>query len=96
MHCFEPTLQPWYALSLAVFLPSCAGAAGMALCRVVFLTNHVQIDYFILGKWLESPLISAAVFLSPITAGMLSLLFLIATNLLPMVRQAHHERKIGQ
>ena len=69
-----PTLQPWYALSLAVFLPFCAGAAGIVLCWVVFLTYHVQIDYFILGKWLESPLISAAVFLSPITAGMLSVI----------------------
>lgn len=69
-----PTLQPWYALFLAVFLPYCAGPAGMILCWAVFLTYQVQIDYFILGKWLENPLVSAAVFLAPVTAGILALL----------------------
>ena len=70
-----PTLQPWYALFLAVFLPYCAGPAGIVLCWAVFLTYHVQIDYFILGKWLENPLVSTAVFLAPLTAGMLSFLY---------------------
>ncbi len=70
-----PTLQPWYALFLAVFLPYCAGPAGMVLCWAVFLTYQVQIDYFILGKWLENPLVSATVFISPVTAGMLSYLY---------------------
>jgi hypothetical protein len=48
-----PTLQPWYALCLAVFLPFCAGPAGLVLCWAVFLTYLVQIPYFILGQWTE-------------------------------------------
>lgn len=63
-----PTLQPWYALCLAAFLPFCAGAAGLVLCWVVFLTYQVQIPYFILGQWVENPLVTAAVFLAPVTA----------------------------
>jgi len=66
-----PTLQPWYALSLAVFLPFCAGPAGLILCWVVFLTYQVQIPYFILGQWNENPLVTAAVFLAPVTAYVL-------------------------
>jgi hypothetical protein len=67
-----PTLQPWYALTLAAFLPFCAGPAGLVLCWVVFLTYQVQIPYFILGQWLENPYVTAAVFLAPVTAGLLS------------------------
>lgn len=63
-----PTLQPWYALSLAVFLPFCAGPAGLVLCWAVFLTYRVQIPYHILGQWIEDPLVTAAVFLAPVTA----------------------------
>lgn len=63
-----PTLQPWYALCLAVFLPFCAGQAGLVLCWAVFLTYQVQIPYFILGQWTENPLMTAAVFLAPVTA----------------------------
>jgi hypothetical protein len=70
-----PTLQPWYALTLAVFLPFCAGPAGMVLCWVVFLTYQVQIPYFILGQWLENPLVTAAVFMAPVMAYILSRLF---------------------
>jgi hypothetical protein len=70
-----PTLQPWYALSLAVFLPFCAGPAGLILCWVVFLTYQVQIPYFILGQWTENPLVTAAVFLAPVTAYILGKLF---------------------
>jgi hypothetical protein len=66
-----PTLQPWYALCLAVFLPFSAGPAGLVLCWVVFLTYQVQIPYFILGQWTESPQVTAAVFLAPVTAGVL-------------------------
>jgi hypothetical protein len=70
-----PTLQPWYALSLAVFLPFYAGPAGLVLCWAVFLTYRVQIPYFILGQWVEDPQVTAAVFMAPVTAFMLSRLF---------------------
>lgn len=70
-----PTLQPWYALSLAAFLPFCAGPAGLILCWVVLLTYQVQTTYFILGQWHENPLVTAAVFLAPVTAYLLSKLF---------------------
>lgn len=67
-----PTLQPWYALCLAVFLPFWAGPAGLVLCWAVFLTYQVQIPYFILGQWTENPQVTAAVFLAPLTAYLLS------------------------
>jgi hypothetical protein len=72
MLLLTPTLQPWYALSLAVFLPFCAGPAGIVLCWAVFLTYRVQIPYFILGQWIEDPQVTAAVFLAPLTAYLLS------------------------
>ncbi len=70
-----PTLQPWYALCLAAFLPFCAGPAGLILCWCVFLTYQVQIPYFILGQWLENPSVTAALFLAPVTAFILGTLF---------------------
>ncbi|MRR58101.1 MAG: hypothetical protein EG824_07815 [Deltaproteobacteria bacterium] len=75
MLLLTPTLQPWYALSLAVFLPFCAGPAGLVLCWAVFLTYRVQIPYHILGQWIEDPLVTAAVFLAPVTAYLLSRVF---------------------
>jgi len=66
-----PTLQPWYALSLAVFLPFCAGPAGLILCWVVLLTYQVQISYFIMGRWNENPWVTSAVFLAPLAAYLL-------------------------
>jgi len=68
MLLLTPTLQPWYALSLAVFLPFSAGPAGLVLCWAVLLTYRVQIPYFILGQWIEDPRVTAAVFLAPVTA----------------------------
>ena len=68
MLLLTPTLQPWYALSLAVFLPFAPGPAGLVLCWAVFLTYRVQLPYFILGQWSESPWTTAAVFLAPVTA----------------------------
>lgn len=70
-----PTLQPWYALCLAVFLPFCAGPAGLILCWVVFLTYQVQIYYFTAGQWIENPCVTAAVLLAPLTAWLLVALF---------------------
>ncbi|HOI17651.1 MAG TPA: glycosyltransferase 87 family protein [Geobacteraceae bacterium] len=72
MLLLTPTLQPWYALSLAVFLPFCAGPAGIVLCWAVFLTYRVQIPYFTLGQWIENPLVTAAVFLAPVTTWLFS------------------------
>ncbi|QEM67637.1 hypothetical protein FO488_05375 [Geobacter sp. FeAm09] len=63
-----PTLQPWYALCLAVFLPFSPGPAGLVLCWAVFLAYRVQIPYFIQGQWLESMPVTTAIFLAPITA----------------------------
>jgi len=70
-----PTLQPWYALCLAVFLPFCAGPAGLLLCWAVFLTYQVQIPYFILGQWIENQSVTTAVFLAPVTAYVMGRLF---------------------
>lgn len=81
-----PTLQPWYALCLAVFLPFCAGPAGLVLCWAVFLTYQVQIPYFILGQWKENPLVTAAVFLAPVTAYLLGKIF---SNTSPQDTSAH-------
>jgi hypothetical protein len=72
MLLLTPTLQPWYALSLAVFLPFCAGPAGIVLCWAVFLTYRAQIPYFMLGQWLEDPRVTAAVFLAPVAAYLFS------------------------
>lgn len=81
-----PTLQPWYALSLAAFLPFCAGPAGLVLCWAVFLTYQVQIPFFILGQWKENQLVTATVFLAPVTAYLLSKLF---SNTFPRDTSAH-------
>lgn len=87
-----PTLQPWYALSLALFLPFCAGPAGLILCWVVFLTYQVQIPYYILGQWNENPLVTAAVFLAPVTAWLLARLFYASGGIGSHIRQAsNHE-----
>ena len=72
MLLLTPTLLPWYAINLAVFLPFCAGPAGMVLCWVVFLTYRVQIPYFTLGQWIEDPRVTAAVFVSTALAYGLS------------------------
>jgi hypothetical protein len=85
---FTPTLQPWYALTLAVFLPFCAGPAGMVLCWAVFLTNQVQIPYFILEQWLEDPYVTAAVFLAPVTAWLLCKVF---SNTFPRDTSGHRQ-----
>jgi hypothetical protein len=67
-----PTLHPWYALTLAVFLPFCAGPAGLVLCWSLFLTYRVQIGYFIIGEWNESASVTAVVALAPVAALVLS------------------------
>jgi len=69
--CTTPTLQPWYALALAALLPFGAGPAGILFCWTVFLTYRVQIPYFILGSWIESPWVTAAVVLAPAAGELL-------------------------
>ncbi|MDF1555594.1 MAG: hypothetical protein P1P84_21155 [Deferrisomatales bacterium] len=66
-----PTLHPWYALSLAVFLPFAAGPASLVLCGAVFLTYGVLIPYALLGQWVENPVVTAAVCLAPVAAGLI-------------------------
>ena len=85
---FTPTLQPWYALTLAVFLPFCAGPAGLVLCWAVFLTYQVQIPYFILGQWHEDPYVTAAVFMAPASASFLSIIF---SNIFPRDTSGHRQ-----
>jgi hypothetical protein len=68
----SPTLHPWYALFLAVFLPFAAGPAGLVFCWAVFLTYRVQIGYFILGEWHESAYVTALIALAPVAAFLLS------------------------
>ncbi|BCG46450.1 hypothetical protein GEOBRER4_n1247 [Citrifermentans bremense] len=63
-----PTLQPWYAVTLATLLPFAAGPAGIVFCWAVLLTYWVQLPYFILGQWIESGWVTAAVFMAPVTA----------------------------
>jgi hypothetical protein len=70
-----PTLQPWYALYLAVFLPFCPGPAGLVLGWAVFLAYQVQIPYFMLGRWIENPQVTAVIFWAPVTAYLLSKVF---------------------
>lgn len=67
-----PTLQPWYALVLAAFLPFCAGPASLVLCWSVFLAYRVLLPYAILGQWQEDAIVTALVFLAPVAAGGLS------------------------
>lgn len=67
-----PTLHPWYALCLVVFLPFCPGPAGLVLGWAVFLAYQVQIPYFILGRWIENPQVTAVIFWAPVTAYLLS------------------------
>lgn len=67
-----PTLHPWYALCLVVFLPFCPGPAGLVLGWAVFLAYQVQIPYFMLGRWIENPQVTTAIFWAPVTAYLLS------------------------
>ncbi|MDO8723166.1 MAG: hypothetical protein Q7J31_13230 [Syntrophales bacterium] len=63
-----PTLHPWYALYLVSFLPFMAGSAGLVLTWAVFLSYRVLIGYAIHGQWIESDLIAAVIWFSPVVA----------------------------
>ena len=66
-----PTLHPWYALYLAALFPFAAGVSGLVLSWTVFLSYHVQIRYLLLGQWIESDLIAAVIWLTPVLAFIL-------------------------
>ncbi|HLA04819.1 MAG TPA: hypothetical protein VJZ16_02435 [Syntrophales bacterium] len=63
-----PTLHPWYALYLVSLLPFMAGPAGLVLTWAVFLSYRVLIGYAIDGQWIESDLIAAVIWFSPVVA----------------------------
>lgn len=63
-----PTLHPWYALYLVSLLPFMAGPAGLVLTWAVFLSYRVLIGYAIHGQWIESDLIAAVIWFSPVVA----------------------------
>ena len=52
--------------------PISSGTAALVLCWGVFLTYRVQVQFAILGQWLEDPYVTAAVFLAPLLAFGLS------------------------
>jgi len=63
-----PALHPWYALYLVSLLPFMAGPAGLVLTWAVFLSYRVLIGYAIDGQWIESDLIAAVIWFSPVVA----------------------------
>lgn len=63
-----PTLHPWYAIYLVSLLPFIVGPAGFVLSWVVFLSYRVLISYAIQGQWIESDLIAAVIWFSPVVA----------------------------
>lgn len=84
----NPTLHPWYALCLVVFLPFYPGPSGLVLGWVVFLTYQVQISYFMTGRWIENPQVTAAVFWAPVTAYLLN-------RAISEIRQAGKSRTVS-
>jgi hypothetical protein len=68
-----PVLNPWYALTLAVFLPFAAGPAGLVLSWSVFLSYQVLIPATLLGRWTEESLTPGLVWLPPCAAFLFSM-----------------------
>lgn len=71
MICFlllTPTLHPWYALYLAVFLPFAAGPARLVFSWSVFLGYQVLIPYTLLGQWIEDDLAPVLITTAPLMA----------------------------
>ena len=67
-----PTLHPWYALYLAVFLPFVPGSSGICLSFAVLLSYRVMIPYKITGQWIESDLVALLIFSAPVAAFILT------------------------
>ncbi len=72
-----PTLHPWYALYLALFLPFSAGVVGLVLSWSVLLSYRVLIFYAITGQWIEEDLLPAVIWLAPVCAGLVYMLILL-------------------
>lgn len=67
-----PTLHPWYAVYLGVFLPFVPRSSGICLSFAVLLSYRVMIPYKMTGQWIESDLMSLLIFSAPIAALMLA------------------------
>ena len=67
-----PTLHPWYALYLILFLPFSAGPGGLVFSWAVLLAYRVLIPFTILGVWIEDDLTPLLIVAAPVTAWGLS------------------------
>ena len=67
-----PTLHPWYALYLVLFLPFSAGPAGLVLSWAVLLAYRVLLAWTVLGVWVEDDRTALMIFAAPVAAGLLS------------------------
>lgn len=72
---FTPTLHPWYALYLVLFLPFSAGPGGMVLSWAVLLAYRVLIPFTLLGTWVEDEWTPLLIWAAPIAAWFLTFLF---------------------
>lgn len=68
-----PTMHPWYALYLVVFLPFAAGSGGLALTGLtlswsVLLAYRVLIPFRLQGVWIEDDMTAFIVVLAPAAA----------------------------
>ena len=66
-----PTLHPWYALYMVLFLPFVPGPSGLTLSWAVFLGYYVLIPYTLLGVWEEMNHIPVLIFAAPVLAFVL-------------------------
>jgi hypothetical protein len=66
-----PTLHPWYALYLVLFLPFCAGPGGVILSWAVLLAYRILIPFTLLGAWVEDDLIPLMIFAAPVVAWLI-------------------------
>lgn len=77
----NPTLHPWYVLSLVFLLPFYTKPEGLVFSWVVFLSYYIQIEYFLTGKWIEIKLFSAMIWLSPIVTFIIIKIITFTINL---------------
>ncbi|BBO91753.1 hypothetical protein [Desulfosarcina ovata] len=66
-----PTLHPWYALYLVLFLPFSPASCGIVLSWAVLLAYRVLIPYALLGRWIEDDLTPFLIFAAPVAAWLL-------------------------
>lgn len=92
---FTPTLHPWYALYLTVFLPFVTGPAGLTTAGLtfswaVFLAYRVLIPYKLQGVWIEDDFNALLIVLAP-AASFLAVLVVNVMN--SRLRRHINERK---